>query len=915
MHLGVAGGYTTVVAFAACCLFFGGMVTSCGVVLGTDQEPIALDGYAPRSSSAGDVLESGSQDTQEGLPETVVVEPTGKDAEDGPRAEFPEVVVDPAQEFNFFLANVEIVVSDHPPVAEFRDSEGRVIVRTLPGIVSLLKLNESHLWDGGLAAVDILSEVEQSVADGYAEVSLTATGVSVMLFDAAGAERIEMLMSPATDNSHIVISVRPVGLSLQGAPTHVRLAMECVATASFHGMGGQSSGSDLRGRVVDVRASSPGLGKDDLLPLSETSVYGHATDSSFPLPYVMISQAEPFPMAHGWVLNSDARSRFDLCSSNTGIMDMQVALTETDDAMEGETANLVLLPGPAPKDVVRVFTGIYGRAHALPRWVFGPWVSFLGGPTATANGAQALITSDVPAGAAVLEEFFDYAHPDIVDGVNIVQALGLRVLTYYSPMLNAGYFPDFAYPIEKDWVARFSDGTPYIFEQADGVATGLVDLTMDDAWDWLRGKLAYGYGRGVDGWFANHGDVVAPDMQFWDGRTGLGYANRYPVDWAEINDIALETHHKTPDEGVFVMRSGYLGSLPYQRVVWLGRQRTDFSPLDGLASIIPHATNLGLSGVSAVGHDIGGHTGYVAPVRDRELHYRWTQLSAYSPVMATHRGELHLQNWPWNGDVDSVDHFRSYALMHMRLIIYQEALHMEAMSDGVPAMRHLLLEFPEWPQAQQEETLFMLGPAILVAPVLEKGEVSREVFFPPGGWYDMRDGAMYDSSTPETVSAPLNSIPVFLRAGGILPLLDDRVRCIQQTVIAPGRPSVGQIAAERLELHVGVGAPGYLLLEDGTEILFEAAPEPTAPVPTDADAWYGDGMAIAPCGASDHPLTVPCYGTDMQGRRVSAASYGEGTVFFGSAVTGGETYRLEIIDGMPGRQYHIFIYRGMVDGM
>ena len=151
------GRGATIAVWVAFYLLAGGLVASCGMVLGTDQDPITLDGYVSQVVPGVDALVPGPQDADDRLSETVGSDPTGKDVTDGPGVELPEVPEEPANEFKFFLANVEVVVSDHPPVAEFRDSEGRVIARSLPGIVSLLKLNESHLWDAGLAAVDILS--------------------------------------------------------------------------------------------------------------------------------------------------------------------------------------------------------------------------------------------------------------------------------------------------------------------------------------------------------------------------------------------------------------------------------------------------------------------------------------------------------------------------------------------------------------------------------------------------------------------------------------------------------------------------------------------------------------------------------------------------------------------------------------
>jgi alpha-glucosidase len=176
---------------------------------------------------------------------------------------------------------------------------------------------------------------------------------------------------------------------------------------------------------------------------------------------------------------------------------------------------------------------------------------------------------------------------------------------------------------------------------------------------------------------------------------------------------------------------------------------------------VPAMLNLGLSGVPYVTHDIAGYSGGPST---KELWFRWTELGAFTPIMRTHEGLKALLNWRWNSDAETLTHFRHFANIHMALGPTFEALATEAAISSVPPIRHLVLEFPNDPEVVSISDEYMLGSDLLVAPVVEVGATSREVYFPAGTWFHaLRADESYVGPGRFTVSAPLGMPPVFSR--------------------------------------------------------------------------------------------------------------------------------------------------------
>lgn len=467
-------------------------------------------------------------------------------------------------------------------------------------------------------------------------------------------------------------------------------------------------------------------------------------------------------------------------------------------------------------------------------------------------------------------------YPDLAGLTDELHEDGFRFLGYFSPFIpdaastpgGEGTLPsgetvtlypqnDRKWPEALEGGYAFTDpsGEPYRmltppFQPPPGSA---LDLTDDEAVEWFKGWLAEAEALGLDGSMTDFGEWVPFDAEFSDGRTGAEVHNEYPVLWQRANREFWE--EARPDgDWLFYVRSGHTGTQSAAPAVWAGDQNTTWDRLDGLGSVITYGVNLGLSGISFFGSDIAGYSAFAIEGIEntpttRELFWRWTQLGAFSPMMRTHHGSRYGENWSFEGapnpedpvepirDEETLQLWKRYATEHIGLFPYLKAAGEETLATGMPIMRHLWLAFPDdpvvaagvpddpaWSEFSQvggglpEAELFqyMLGPSLLVAPVIDEGATSRPVYLPGAtDWVEIHTGERLTPGT-HVVDAPPGEIPVFAPVGTVLPRLPEGV----DTLAATDRDGIvdQEDVAGQMVLDVFLGGTGEAVLADGTLI-------------------------------------------------------------------------------------------------
>jgi alpha-glucosidase len=180
--------------------------------------------------------------------------------------------------------------------------------------------------------------------------------------------------------------------------------------------------------------------------------------------------------------------------------------------------------------------------------------------------------------------------------------------------------------------------------------------------------------------------------------------------------------------------------------------------------------NVGLSGISLWGTDIGGFGfgGHCTP----ELYVRWFQFGAFCSLFRPHGDQTELREpWQFGPEVEAI--CRKYLRLRYRLFPYVYTAAHEACTTGIPMMRPLVLAFPEDPEVLNLSDEYLFGPDILVAPVVSEGATDRIVYLPGGAWIDLWSDTVYTGPRAVNISAPLDTLPLFVRQGAILPMGPD----------------------------------------------------------------------------------------------------------------------------------------------
>ncbi|MFF8976543.1 glycoside hydrolase family 31 protein [Streptomyces cellulosae] len=276
------------------------------------------------------------------------------------------------------------------------------------------------------------------------------------------------------------------------------------------------------------------------------------------------------------------------------------------------------------------------------------------------------------------------------------------------------------------------------------------------------------------------------------------------------------------DERPLVLsRSGWAGLQRYGGV-WLGEGAPGWA---GLRASLARVLGLGLCGVPFSGPDVVGddRTG------SSELYVRQLQLAAYLPLLRTGSG-------PWEYGAVVLVYARVALGERRRLMPYFVTLAHLAQRTGAPMVRPLWWPAPEEREVRDCEDAFLLGDALLVAPVLEPGAVRREVRLPRGRWYDTATGRAYEGPAKVLVDAPLEHIPVFARAGAVVPVRGEGGGTeLEVWAPAPGRSGGGLVVPDDGDGGDGPQVERYSVTRSGPRVVVrreteDGALEPSRPV-------------------------------------------------------------------------------------
>ncbi len=697
------------------------------------------------------------------------------------------------------------------------------------------------------------------------------------LIDGSGARIASLRFTRGDADEHLVVEVTPG----DGPERRFSWGIRCNEDDHFLGFGAQTWGTDARGESIPIWVQEQGISKDLTTDDHGPNWFfrGRRHSSYMPIPE-FLSRRGYFAVAE-----TDLLSTFAMCSERADVARLQLEMP----------VKVHLFYGPSPREALERKTKRFGRQRLPPDFAFAPWNDAIYGAAEVRRVATKLREKGAPSSVIwtedwrgggpdpvvpdgyTLKERFDVdreLYPDFEAIANELHASGFKWLVYFNPFL-AKDLPNWN---ELQGYAIKKNGAPYIFGNASLKDSSMLDLTSPPARDWVVEKMKTVLTLGADGWMGDFSEWLPTDAEIANGNA-LETHNRYPLLWQDAQRAALDSVAPEREKINFV-RTGWFGTPERADVFWAGDQSTDFAVDDGLPTIIPMGIGVGLAGLSTYGHDIAGYNAIGRTPPTKELFFRWTELGAWSPVMRTHHGTVPKKSWNWESDDETVAHWVRYTKQHVALAPYFIGLTKIAHETGVPIWRSLAFEYPAdaaaWPIADE----VLVGDGVLVAPVQAAGATSREVYFPGGKWYPWAGGAAIDGGRKLGTDAPLGEIPVYARAGAVVPTFPDGV----QTLVR--EPSSAKGATDDRVIYAFAGANGSFVERDGIRIdLTSGAVTASAETPT---ATF-EGAPLGACPAT------PC--AEILPDRIRARVTGPGTL----AVTrGGPLAEVKVMGAKPG---------------
>ncbi|MGO8757139.1 MAG: TIM-barrel domain-containing protein [Terracidiphilus sp.] len=380
--------------------------------------------------------------------------------------------------------------------------------------------------------------------------------------------------------------------------------------------------------------------------------------------------------------------------------------------------------------------------------------------------------------------------------------------------------------LKKGWLIQLADGAP-----VDGLpydrAGSDIDTTNPEAakWFWsvIRDNIV---AKGFDALWADETEPdLPPNGAYLHIGPGTEYFNVYP--WFHTKALYDGFRKDEPGKRALILsRDAFTGAQHNGAIFW----SSDIYPTwDTLKRQIPTGLNFAASGVTYWSNDTGGWQ-YLPPVhrpahkplldpsdaRDvvggyddyPELYTRWFEYASFLPIFRTHGSRTANEVWSYGHEAEPI--LEKYLRLRYTLMPYIYSLGYKTWLTGTPVMRALPLDFPGDPQVADLRDEYMFGPAFLVAPVTDQGATERPVYLPAGSdWYNYWTNERFHGGQTIVVTAPIDTLPLFVRAGSIVP--------VGSPVLSTHEPQ----RIEKVRVYPGADASFTLFSDDGTTYAYE----------------------------------------------------------------------------------------------
>jgi len=493
--------------------------------------------------------------------------------------------------------------------------------------------------------------------------------------------------------------------------------------------------------------------------------YGQ-TDLNIAIPFFISSRK------YGIYFDNSARGTFDVCKTDEKVLSYK--------ATTG-LMNFFFIGGGSVDNILANYTHLTGHQPLPPRWALGYISSRYG--YKSEREIEDVVSKTQHAGIpldAVVFDLYWYKQDSLMGNHNwypdsfpnphwmLTNLLNkhVKVVTisetfvtkksenYKAAVAQHLLVPDY-----------FDHSKPHIFKNFWAGPAGLLDVFNPKAqrfyWGFYKARIK----EGTAGWWFDLGEPesTSDSLRFTTG-TDSQVHNVYALEWSKF---AFDGYRKDfPESRILLLpRSGYAGMQRYSTFPWSGDIDRSF---DGLKAQISIVTSTGLGGVGYMHFDAGGFTGAGEARKDPELYSRWLEFAAFCPVMRTHADATVYSPEPIFWDDVTRERVTKYIKLRYALLPYNYTLAYKNTTTGRPLAMPVNYFDTDNNELDNVNDEYLWGDAILVAPVIVKGETTKKVLFPKGEWIGFNDFKSYSGSAE--VNAPVDSLPLFVKAGSIIPM-------------------------------------------------------------------------------------------------------------------------------------------------
>lgn len=533
--------------------------------------------------------------------------------------------------------------------------------------------------------------------------------------------------------------------------TNVELNLEMDPDEKIYGFGEQFSRFEKNGQEIVLEVND---------------ALGTGTGRAYkPVPFWHSSKG------YSALINTGAIVQADIGHNRPAVLGLSIADTALD---------LILFTGETPKERLRDYTALTGRALRPDPWAFGYW---MGRCRYHSNNemldvARKMREERIPADVLHCDPdwlIVDRLNTDFIwnekrfgprkEFIDNLRALGFRLSMWELPYIDPKS-PIFQEAKDNGLLLKMGSGSLAEIEGTptpDGRPRAIYDMTNPKTIEWLKEKEKPFFSDGLAVIKTDFGEGVPAGAVAADGTPPNYIHNLFPLRYnGAIYDISRDLlGGKRP---LVWGRSGWAGSQRYPGQ-WGGDAE---STVVGMQATLRGGLSYAVSAPGFWSHDIGGFYG---PELTPELYIRWTQLGAFSPLMRAHGLR---PREPWEFGEEALSICRQWIRLRYSLLPYIWQVAGEVERVGLPFIRPLCLEYSDDPVAMEIDGEYLFGPSLLVAPVFDDSSepVRRKVYLPEGVWYDFFTDEQFIGPRFIDVEVRLDQMPIFVKEGAVIPRVD-----------------------------------------------------------------------------------------------------------------------------------------------